>query len=358
MNIHFLTPKIAKNGNPNSNVRKLNSNSLNYNSYPNLRPLEKDTVSFGTKVKRVGLENPVNKTKVFEEWDPEALLFQDIMEVTKSFEKPVAKLYNEVKRIMKRYGLIASDTNPNGPIMPGNAGIRFGVKGDKSTAIKANSRKLFTREEIERMGDVGRGRIVLRSAKKEEVALIFEAFEDLLKKGYKIKEVENYRLNPKTSYVSQNTLDDFDAMCQKYGQFPEIKSRSLPNGYTAIHLTIELPDGKLVEIQIMGRNMENVKEVEDFFYKWRCEKDFADEYKPIQDVFEEHMPKLDDFQKEALDRYHKDSYVNAFNMASMPAKCKTNFDKDYFLPFPYFLPQELSYKNIHRMMEECNRKIK
>lgn len=46
MNIHFLTPKISKNGNPCSNVRNLNSNSLNYSSYPNLRPLGQDTVSF------------------------------------------------------------------------------------------------------------------------------------------------------------------------------------------------------------------------------------------------------------------------------------------------------------------------
>ena len=45
MNIHFLTPKFSKNEISN-NVRNLKSNSVNYNSYPNLRPLNQDTVSF------------------------------------------------------------------------------------------------------------------------------------------------------------------------------------------------------------------------------------------------------------------------------------------------------------------------
>lgn len=85
--------------------------------------------------------------------------------------------------------------------------------------------------------------------------------------NFKVKEIENYRLTRKDSYVSSKTLDKFEKICQSKGQFPSRSGKAIPNGYTAVHLTIELPNGQIAEIQIMGRDLERIKELEDFYYK-------------------------------------------------------------------------------------------
>ncbi len=285
MNIQLLTPKFLRN----DIITRSNQNGVNANtaSYPNLRPLEKDTVSFGAKTRFI-LDSAdemqsIAKTKILGQWDNNGVSFQDIRDIAQSFEQPLGKFIRELKAAMK--DLIATDAKPNNPIMPGVRGIKGRVKKPASIAEKANSRKLFTIEEIEKMGDVGGARIVMRSATQDDIALVFEALGSMVKKGAKIKEVE------------------------------------------------------------------------DFFYKWRCgegNKKFDSKYKPIQAVFERFMPTLDDFQKETLTRYIKDSYEHALAMPATSAKRRPNYEKDYFLPFPYSLPQELSYVNLHRMMEECN----
>lgn len=361
MNIQALTPKFLRN----DIITRSNQNSLNVSnaSYPNLRPLEKDTVSFGARTKLVvdatECIDEIAKKKVSGAWDYETPISrQDIIDLAKSFEEPLRKFTRDLRQELK--SLVATDSKPNNPIMPGVAGIKSRVKSAKSIERKANDRHLYAIDEIAKMGDVGGVRIILRDASPENVALVFDTLGNMIKKGAKVKEVENWRATKQTSYVSQSTLDSFEELCHKYGQYPEMKAKALKNNYTAIHMTFELPDGKLIELQIMGRDMENVKEVEDFYYKWRCNKIdcIDDKYKPIVEVFEKHMPTLTHFQQESLQNYIKDSYSYALTIPPMSAKRKPRFDKDYFLPFPYHLPQELSYKNIYEMMGECQGKTK
>ncbi len=356
MNIQLLTPKFSRN----DIITRSNLNGLNANntSYPNLRPLDKDTVSFGTRTKT--LTNAAKQAKssgekVLKEWNPNAIHFNEIIKIADSYEEPLKNFLRVLRKEM--HDLIATEANPDNPILPGAAGIKGRVKKPNSIAEKANCRKLFTADEITKMGDIGGARLILRRSSKEDVASIFEVLGNMVKKGTKIKEVENYRLTPNLGYISQNTLDEFEAICQKCGQYPEIKSKALPNGYTAIHVSIELPDDKVIELQIMGRDMEKMKDVEDFFYKWRCgegKKGFDPKYKSIQKIFQKEMPNLDDFQKETLNRYIKDSYVHALKLPPKSAKSRTSIERD-FLPFPYSLSQELSYANLSKMMDECNR---
>lgn len=350
MKIQFLAPnfKTSRNGTiTNSNV-SLNSGM----SYPNLMPLDKDTVSFtGGRDKLLPKIESKAKEKLFTFWNPdEAKNHKEILDLAQSFVEPLDKLTWDLKRSLKN--LIATESNPENIIMPNKRGIKSRVKKPKSIAEKANSRELFNIEQIARMGDVGGARIVLRTANFEDTSKVFDAFKDIVKHGYKIKEIENYRLNPKDSYVSQKTLDKFEKYCIEHEQYPEVKNKALPNGYTAIHVTIELPDKKQVELQIMGRDIENVKEVEDFFYKYRCNKKFDPKFRAIQRIFDKYMPTLDEFQKETLNRYIKDSYINARHIPSRSAKSRFNPDKD-FLPFPYSLPEKLSFSNLWKMMEKC-----
>ena len=352
MNIQ-LSPLIYLNKrcqNDNTSLNKRCSNPV----YPNLKPLASDTVSFCAKNKvAVEIVSEIAKNKVFKRWDPDnAKSMTEINNLCDSFKNPLKKFEWDLKQVMK--SLISTESNPENVIMIGKRGIKSRVKEPKKVARKANKRNLFSIEQIEKMGDVGGARIILRTGTPKDTALVFNQLKELVKRGYKVLEVENYRSNPAHSYVSQKTLDDFEAYCNKLGQYPSIKNRALPNSYTAAHVSFELPDSKVIELQIMGRDVENFKEIEDLFYKYRCNEDFSEQYKSIQRMFEKIMPKLDGFQNETLERFIKDSYEHAREIPPRSHRVKFTPERA-FLPFPYSLPQELSPVNLYYKMEKCNK---
>lgn len=348
MNIQFLTtsPGIISYSNKCGGKRKCSVTNSN------LTGLSCDTVSFSGHLRNVKKVTKAVENKVFKEWDFEhEMRHRDIVKVTSSFEQPVKEFLLYLKRELKP--LISTESRPDNIIM--SKGIYGGVKGAMSAAVKSNSRDIFTSQGLEQMGDIGRGRIVLRSASQKDFNVLFKYLSNMVKHGMEIKEVENYRLTPKTSYVSQNTLNNFEAVCNKYEQYPEIISKARKNGYTAVHMLVKLPDGKPFELQIMGRDMEKAKDANDFYYKYFCNKRFAEKYAPIQAVFDKLMPTLTPFQKESLDLYIRDAFEYALLLPPKSSNCKNITEKD-FLPFPYHLPQELSYKNIYKMMLKCDKK--
>ena len=342
MNIQLLTPKF----NTAKFTNNYSTNSISKNN-SNLAPLQADTVSFSGKDKVISQA----KNKVMQEWDPNGKNFQEIIDLCDDFEKPLEKLLVSLRRNMKH--LVASQANPDAPIMPGIAGIKGRVKSPNETAVKANSRKIFNIDDIAKMGDVGGARIVFRSSSQKDFAMVFKELGNMMKQGLKIVEVENWRPSPKESYVSQKTLNKFEELCNEYGQYPEIRSRALPNGYTAVHVTCEI-DGKYLEIQLMGIDMEITKEVQDPYYKHYCNKKLSSKYQIIQDMFDRVFPTLDAFQQETLLRYQKDSFDHARKIPANPVKHKVKIGNT-FLPFPYSLPQELSYTNIYRLKCICEK---
>ena len=333
-------------------------NSICFNKsitlYPNLTPLSKDTVSFGSKTKIAEeIVGEISKNKIFKHWEQSnAKSMAEINALCESFVEPLKKFEWDLRQAMK--SLISTESNPNNIIMIGKRGIKSRVKDPKKVTRKANKRNLFSIEQIEKMGDVGGARIILRRANTQDTAAVFSCLKNIVKQGYKVLEVENYRSKASNSYVSQKTLDSFEAYCNKLGQYPSIKNRALPNSYTAVHVSFELPDGKVIELQIMGRDVENFKEIEDLFYKYRCNEDFSEQYKPLHKMFQRIIPKLDNFQKETLDRFIKDSYEHARRFPERSAKVKYSPEKA-FLPFPYSLPQELNPVNLYYQMEKCNK---
>ena len=351
MNIFAITPRI-QNNNQFDNFASLNKRCKTH-QYPNLSPLSCDTVSFCGKEKLLkdAVEN-INKNKKFV-WNPNnKKSMTEINVLCDSFKEPLKKFVWDLKQAMKP--IICTESNPEGIIMPGSKGIHGRVKDPKKVIRKANKRNLTNVEQIEKMGDVGGARITLRTGTPQDTAQVFICLKEIIKKGYKVIEVENYRPTPKDSYASQKSLEIFEQYCNKHGQYPSITNRALPNSYTAIHISFELPDGKVIELQIMGRDVENYKEVEDLFYKYRCEEDFSEQYKSLQNMFKKIMPKLDDFQKETLERYHKDSYEYARQIPPRSFRLKFAPEKD-FLPFPYSLPPELDPVSLYYQMEKCNK---
>ena len=346
MNIQLLTPNFIQRNKRcnNSTVIGSNYSNLNQTSYPNLKQLDKDTVSF-TGHKILKIRNNV-------------ISYDLAMDAAENAKKPLEYLLRSLRKGLK--GLIASDTHPENPILAGQNGIKGRVKSPASLLEKFEAKceddmpPRFTKKDLQELGDLVGARIVMRSGSIQDFDNLFKELGKMVKRGdFKIKSVENYRPTSKDSYVSQATLDKFEETCRKVGQYPDIISKPRNSGYTAVHLNVVLPDGTYAEIQIMGRDEELAKYIQDFYYKYDCNKDFAPKYKPIQKIFEEEMPKLTEFQKQTLDNYIFDSFAWARKIPPRPSKRKINVSKD-FLPWPYSLPEKLSYANIHKMVEECD----
>jgi len=313
--------------------------------------LDHDTVSF-TAAKKSKEIKEANKNKV-KEADSKEISMKLCSDINEEAQRPARELLSLLRREMKN--LVASEAHPDNPIMSGPNGIKARVKTPRSIREKALSTKNYTKDEIKGMGDVIGARIVMQRGTQKDFDAVFKVLGQMVEQGkLKVTEVENYRLTSKDSYVSQRTLDKFEASCTKVGQYPEIKSKPIENGYSAIHITLQLENGFKAELQIMGFDIEHVKEIEDFYYKLRCKKDFAPIYKPIEKIMKEKMKKLSDFEKEALNKYIKDSYIHAKELPPRNAKPTV---KD-FLPWPYFLPKELSYVELHRMKTELDKNAK
>ena len=109
--------------------------------------------------------------------------------------------------------------------------------------------------------------------------------------------------------------------------------------------------------------MERVKELEDFIYKKSCNKKLPKKYRKIEKMLDKvlgptnKMENLTDFQKETLQHYTRDCYVYAREMPVRERRRRES-SKNFFYPIPYSLPQELSFENLEKMKEECNKEWK
>lgn len=342
-----ILPVLFQNRINNIQNSNIPSNSVTRPKY--LNTLDRDTVSFtGTTKKDVD----VRKNKVLEE-NSKFVSTKLCTEVAQEAETHAKDFHNLLKREFK--SLVATESHPNNPIMPGTDGIKVRVKTPRSIREKALATKNYTKEELKGMGDIIGARIILKNGYQEDFDKVFKVFGKMVKQGtIKIKEVENYRLTPSDSYISQKTVNEFEDTCSKAGQYPNIKCRTIPNGYTATHITVQLKDGFEAEIQLMGEDMEQVKDVEDFYYKYRCEKSLDPKYKSIEKMMKEKMKDLNAMQKDALNMYIKYSYIHARKLGVR----ETEFTTNDFLPWPDNLPEELSYAYLYNAKMECDKVAK
>ena len=352
-------------------IKSYNANVFNFKGSSALAPLAHDCVSFcGTRKKKeteIVEEEDYSKAKSLDSSDMSGkITYQMGMDINKECQNNLKKLMADLKKGLRN--VTESDTNPDLPVLRGTLGLHGRVKKAESILQKVPPRKLSQKKEIFKMGDVIGVRIVLKSSSQKDFDRVFKELGKMVTSGkLNVLEVENYRMTPKESYVSKKTLDAFELTCHKANQFPAISSKARESGYTAIHMTVDMGDGKLAEIQMMGRDMERVKDIEDFFYKKRNSKDFDVKYKPVEDLLNKVMgktkkdkvtgkityEKLDDFQVETLERYIRDSYAHARQIPPKHPR-KADLGKGYYLPLPYSLPQELSFDNIQKLKDTCD----
>ncbi len=273
------------------------------------------------------------------------LLASQVHDDAKKTEKKLLYILN---KSLGKY--VATQSNTNNIIAP--KGIKSRIKSAYSIIEKTGSRQLKNKEEIKKMGDLIGARIILRRGTKADGDKIINELTKLVNSGeLTITEIENYRPTSELSYASTSALNKLEAACnKKLGSIKRTES-SIPSGYMAIHLTFKMND-YVGEIQIMGYDVEELKELEDFTYKLRNNKSLSKKYAPIEKVLKDAMKRIPPEYENMYGKYIKDSYLHARKMEPHPINTKT---KQTFLPIPYFLPKELDFSEIAKMKENIDR---
>ncbi len=340
MNILQITPNYLSkrcNNNFNNQVKISNYNLNSYASYPNLKPLSSDVVSFGSKdsiVRKTAQKGQevVSGLRQDKIVDEKSYFYEMPSLIAKALVNDAAVSMAYFEKIMnKNFGHLISKKSDK-PLQD----MYFRTKTWKSTEDKLKSVASKLKAEAEAKGetfevrnkqeakvlieDINAGRLIIRDKSKMTVNKIFDIFTKMLKQGEfkEIKQIENYcpqigsadnipyyvlrnwekdfgwkfsdkqlRAMSNPEYFSYAKFNDLENYAKRWGlninDKNQFKIESRKNGYPAIHVTVVFPDDSVGEIQIMCRDEEFFKEwLEDGRYKTLCNKTKG-MYKPLVD---------------------------------------------------------------------------
>ncbi|MBQ7286417.1 MAG: hypothetical protein IJW73_01495 [Candidatus Gastranaerophilales bacterium] len=272
-NISFLNFKsnlqLAKKNN--SSFQKQNITATK------LIPLQYDTISFsGSK--------SLNKS-LFDAFD-NASICQEVHNNATNAEKSLSSTLQKALE-----SLTYNKDNPKAPIeaittrVKSPYSIREKIASELEYRITQDNPKAFNPKKAQdiksTLGDIIGARITLRDNDSAETTKIIDALIEQVEKGtLKIKRIENYEpenLDPKYRYFKHEDLQRLQQAAQKQTRERVVlKNESKKTGYMALHIDVDLSDpvkystvrdGYGGEIQIIGADVQKLKEVEDACYK-------------------------------------------------------------------------------------------
>lgn len=324
-------------------------------------PLLKDTVSFGinpngtTKSAAKSLEVNVKTAKA---------VHSKLIAAEKHVETFMENLFGDLK---------VSDKEPNNPILS----ISTRLKSEKSIKEKTGSYKLNNAQEIEEfMNDLLGSKITLQNSNPIVVdnTILARLIPQIKSRTAEILEIENKRP------IAAKSLPEYEANKYDYGSVKMMeKLATIQNqvwkaggskqkvkteltddfqkaNYCATHYIIRLPGKKPVkfELQIIGKNMNIGKHVDDPVYKKLNGKQPAFESKEFDKLFEpftnpkffEAEPNAEEIVKNArekLNKYRAEVLLFQRTKADMPYSKKKS--QEIFLPISYQLfPNDIEIK--------------
>lgn len=377
-----------------NNFPSLKTNKTNLNkSVPNffvnstnLKPLASDTISFTSRKKQK--EKPSDKLGAL----PVQSSIRDANDkVMHEKERTITnvlahRISREASYDTKRLEITLKQSLDS--LMPENNkscdrehpiyNLEFRTKGANSIREKATQKYLFSKEAvINRLGDIIGARIILGDNSKNSADLIIDKLIEIVKEGrLKITEVENHTpYDKKFQYVGQTKLHKLaQASSDRFGIFVNEKSVRNETGYTAVHLSVVFPDGYRGEIQILGRDVAVLKELEDIPYKILQGKSINPQYHKIVSILEPLCPISDNpNDPENIKRAKLKKEFIAYTAAAYKyERNKVNLSKrrdliPYFLTLGEFaqsqrrkihLPLDMDFNNLYRLKTSADYKIK
>lgn len=146
--------------------------------------------------------------------------------------------------------------------------------------IKESKAKMVKDYEFakSKIGDLYGAKIILddaRPANMEE--LVSGLIKSSKSNKIKILEIENYRgTNP--IYKNENNFYFTEKQVKRLTDVSEnleVNNSFKKSGYTAVHLKVQPKGGQIIELQIRGKNVDDVYNWEHFLYDFRQDKDLS-----------------------------------------------------------------------------------
>ena len=195
--------------------------------------------------------------------------------------------------------------------------------------------------------DTIRARVVLKNGTQAEGdAICNEIMKAVKKNKLEIKEIRNYTTGDDMQYVSQKAIRKLEkAIDETYGKNSYTSYKKTKNtGYNALHIIFKIDNEFNGELQIMGKNVEKLKDVEDVFYKLKHNKHVSKKYDEIKKKYNSLYAKKQNAFVEELEAYIRDAYLLERKKELGLIKYK-----DRFLPLntnKYDLPKEFDFNYI------------
>ncbi len=302
-----------------------------------LAPLEEDVVDLSKAKTSRNMSYAVSND----------LAMQVCDEVTAAFKRVKYNLKKELKP------LVATTSEPNNPIMPGESGIYGGVKGVVSARKKTASRDITNKKGLLEMGDLLRLRIVLRESSPRNIEKLLRQLGQAFKNGDEIIEIESYVAPNGKTYATAGMLNKLAQKCNQ-NILKTSYDKRIPSGYPAIHIGFKTKEGYIGEIQIVGCDVAHVKHADDALYKvMDCNKGLDEEYDDVEKLIRTGLEKLTSEEaKTRYMKYRRDNFQLAFDCEPRGYNSRKKFE---FITIPYDLPEELDLQRISDKMYLCER---
>ena len=343
----LIIPKITNNIYP---IRQTVFNTAQ--KYGNLAPLSRDTVSFGATKKEIWNDEQDGNIYGISE--------KDAREIQKEAVAPAKYLDIKLNEILG--DLVKPAKNADTSQYPIQE-IKTRIKDDYSIVEKSKTRKWNSKEEVTKnMTDIVGARIIMADTTKEKVDRVIDRITNAVEKNQiKILEIENYRPDPEENeygaiiktydYASSASLKRLKLACDEANNSSIRKvDEDMPSGYMAIHMLVQLPNGYTGEIQILGEEVERLKDVEDMAFKVKNGKHLK-KYPNVEKSIKVLANRDDVILRKEFNRYTRDAYL--YQREKELQKGRGRIDKR-FLSIPVYLPKNLDFNEIEK---EINDKI-
>ncbi len=307
----------------NNTIRNFQRTNLNNSNLNNSKPafLKQDTISFGNTLNRA-LLNAI-----------------DNLEQCRILSQNAQRASGDLGKVLSQYINTQTDKNLAKVVAQVDQRVKSAESiREKTTEVFENE---FDNEEPNffnikkyqsiktRIRDIIGARIILKNAEQFNGDVVLDKIIQAVKEGkLKIIGIENYSpsgLSQDLQYFSSQKLKELETAVNNSKSPNESKikidKKNKSTGYMALHLDIDLSDANRYttsqdnyfgEIQILGKDVLALKEVEDFCYKLKSKKNINGGSKSYE-AFRNHFLKYYNYGNkelvEAFNRYTKEAYI-------------------------------------------------
>ncbi|MCR5265504.1 MAG: hypothetical protein K6E29_02790 [Cyanobacteria bacterium RUI128] len=351
----YISPSFAVNAYNRTNTQnRPQSLGVSCPKYSNLAPLSRDTVSFTSGLQDMeDVSNGINLKTA-------KLLYNDVQPAQKYLNRQIDRILGDLVRPEHGTGSLSK------PIEI----IRKRAKLPESIVEKSATRSLHSYDEVKYgLTDLAGAKIVMADTSKEAVDKVIGRLTEAVENGkLKILEIENYRPDPEINnagevvrtfdYSSPLALKNLKKACDDKSDTSIRKvDEDRPSGYMAIHLLVQLPGGFTGEIQIIGNEMERLKDVEDMCFKVKNGKHLPKKYASVEKMLSPIANKDDVVLRKEYSKYTRKAYLYQRDLEQNRNKRKKQ-DTQEFLHIPDYLPEALDFNNVAKEIARCNGRAK